>query len=90
MTRLNAILSFKKQYPRVPKCVIVAEHRGSYTAVLVNSDEHKAFAANANNLCIIVNVRKYYREQLELAGYIQPKREMHRVKNDSVDSKDQC
>lgn len=74
MTRLGTILQFRKNYPRLDTCVIVAEHRGGYHAVPIGSDEHKRFEENPNNHCRVVLVRKYLREQLENAGYIQPKR----------------
>lgn len=84
-TRLGTILQFRRKFPIHTICVIVAEHRGSYTAVPVGSEEHKKFAANENNTCTQVDVRKYLREQLIREGYIQPKKRKAKEKQNDKD-----
>ena len=74
-TRLGAILYFRRDFPTLTTCVIVAEHRGSYTAVVKGSEAQQKFAADENNTCREVVVRKYLREQLENAGFFSAEKE---------------
>lgn len=69
MTRLSAILHFRHKFPDHGTCVIVAEHRGSYSAVVKDSKEHTKHLDNPNNTCVETSVKGYLREQLRNQGY---------------------
>ena len=69
MTRLGAILHFRNKFPNEKTCIIVAEHRGTYHAVVEGSAQHTQFLEYPNNSYTGVNVKKYMDEQLINAGY---------------------
>ena len=69
MTRLGAILHFQHKFPNEKTCIIVAEHRGTYHAVVEGSAQHQKFLEYPNNSYKVVSVKKYLREQLINAGY---------------------
>ena len=68
MTRLGAIVQFQRKFPREESCIVVAEHRGSYTAVIEESEEHKRFLTFPHNTYKKVNVKEYLIERLRDAG----------------------
>jgi len=65
MTRLGCILHFRIKYSHLSRCVIIAEHRGSYTAVPVGSEGDHHPNHTYKEIC----VRRFLREHLRLQHY---------------------